>query len=102
MIEGARRIGKSTVVEAFAKNEYESYILIDFSIASKGVKEVLVEHYAGLNGYTFGSPLRQALGNTFRQLKVLVLHCKQSCKQRRRAIPPQICKIFPLLESAQM
>ena len=26
LIEGARRIGKSTVVEAFAKNEYESYI----------------------------------------------------------------------------
>ena len=31
LIEGARRIGKSTVVEAFAKNEYKSYILIDFS-----------------------------------------------------------------------
>ena len=26
LLEGARRIGKSTVVEAFAKNEYESYI----------------------------------------------------------------------------
>ena len=31
LIEGARRVGKSTVVEEFAKNEYESYILIDFS-----------------------------------------------------------------------
>lgn len=30
LIEGARRIGKSTVVEEFAKNEYDSYILIDF------------------------------------------------------------------------
>ena len=29
LIEGARRIGKSTVVEEFAKNEYKSYILID-------------------------------------------------------------------------
>ena len=35
LIEGARRIGKSTVVEEFAKNEYKSYILIDFSRASK-------------------------------------------------------------------
>lgn len=35
LIEGARRIGKSTVVEEFAKNEYDSYILIDFSTASK-------------------------------------------------------------------
>jgi len=41
LIEGARRVGKSTVVEEFAKNEYESYILIDFSRASKAVKELL-------------------------------------------------------------
>lgn len=34
LIEGARRIGKSTIVEEFAKNEYESYILIDFSKTS--------------------------------------------------------------------
>lgn len=34
MIEGARRVGKSTLVEQFAKNEYESYILIDFNEAS--------------------------------------------------------------------
>ena len=38
LIEGARRIGKSTVAEEFAKNEYESHILIDFSIASKATK----------------------------------------------------------------
>ena len=31
LVQGARRIGKSTVVEEFAKQEYESYILIDFS-----------------------------------------------------------------------
>lgn len=41
LIEGARRIGKSTVVEEFAKNEYDSYILIDFSTASKNVRELL-------------------------------------------------------------
>ena len=40
LIEGARRVGKSTVVEAFGKNEYESYILIDFSVASQAVKEL--------------------------------------------------------------
>ena len=39
LIEGARRVGKSTIVEEFARNEYESYLLIDFSIASKAVKE---------------------------------------------------------------
>lgn len=31
LIEGARRIGKSTICEEFAKNEYKSYIIIDFS-----------------------------------------------------------------------
>ncbi len=39
LIEGARRVGKSTIVEEFAKNEYEHYLLIDFSVASKAVKE---------------------------------------------------------------
>lgn len=34
LIEGARRVGKSTVAEEFARNEYESYILIDFNTAS--------------------------------------------------------------------
>jgi len=40
LIEGARRVGKSTVVEAFAKETYKSYILIDFSKASKEVREL--------------------------------------------------------------
>lgn len=31
LLEGARRVGKSTIAENFAKNEYKSYILIDFS-----------------------------------------------------------------------
>ncbi|KWW39758.1 MAG: hypothetical protein F083_1936 [bacterium F083] len=37
LIEGARRVGKSTLVEQFAKKEYESYILIDFNEASEEV-----------------------------------------------------------------
>lgn len=37
LLEGARRIGKSTVVEEFARNEYESYLLIDFSKTSPEV-----------------------------------------------------------------
>ncbi len=40
LIEGARRVGKSTVAEEFAKKEYKSYILIDFSKASKEVREL--------------------------------------------------------------
>lgn len=39
MIEGARRVGKSTVAEEFARSEYDDYILIDFSIAEKAIKD---------------------------------------------------------------
>ena len=35
LLEGARRVGKTTIAEEFARNEYESYILIDFSNVSK-------------------------------------------------------------------
>lgn len=37
LVEGARRIGKSTVAEEFGKNEYRSYILIDFNKANKKI-----------------------------------------------------------------
>lgn len=40
LVEGARRVGKSTLVETFARNEYESYILIDFNEASDEVKSL--------------------------------------------------------------
>ena len=48
LIEGARRVGKSTVAEEFAKNEYKSYILIDFAAASKELKE-LFDDISNLN-----------------------------------------------------
>ena len=37
LIRGARRVGKSTVVEQFAKHEYENYLIIDFANAPKAV-----------------------------------------------------------------
>ena len=39
LVEGARRVGKSTLVEEFARKEYQSYILIDFSEASKNIRD---------------------------------------------------------------
>lgn len=44
LVEGARRIGKSTIVEEFAKNEYESYILIDFANVSNTVINAFENH----------------------------------------------------------
>ena len=40
LIQGARRIGKSTIAEEFARHEYKSYILIDFSKVSKEVSDL--------------------------------------------------------------
>lgn len=40
LIQGARRIGKSTVAEEFAKREYKSYLLIDFSNVPKEVSDL--------------------------------------------------------------
>lgn len=40
LIQGARRIGKSTIAEEFARKEYKSYILIDFSKVSKEVNDL--------------------------------------------------------------
>lgn len=48
LIKGARRIGKSTIAEEFARQEYKSYIIIDFSIADDSVKE-LFSHISDLN-----------------------------------------------------
>ena len=48
MIKGARRVGKSTIAEEFAKKEYLSYILIDFGQAPKRVVD-LVEDLSDLN-----------------------------------------------------
>lgn len=38
LIEGARRVGKSTLAEEFAKNEYQGYLLLDFAKESEDIK----------------------------------------------------------------
>ena len=39
LIESARRIGESTIAEEFGKNNYKSFVLIDFLKASPSLKE---------------------------------------------------------------
>ncbi len=51
LIEGARRIGKSTVVEEFGKNEYKSYILIDFNKVSSVVIEAFENYSERLDNF---------------------------------------------------
>ena len=52
LIEGARRVGKSYIVEKFARGNYKSYILIDFSKVPNEVKE-LFENYLDNLDYLF-------------------------------------------------
>jgi predicted AAA+ superfamily ATPase len=43
LIEGARRVGKSTVAEAFARDHYADYLLLDFAFEDKDVKRLFTE-----------------------------------------------------------
>ena len=49
LVEGARRVGKSTIVEQFAKREYETYILIDFANVVPEVNSLVENHIATLD-----------------------------------------------------
>lgn len=84
LIEGARRIGKSTVVEEFAKNEYESYILIDFSIAPKAVHE-LFEDISDLN-YLFLQLQLQFKVDLTKRKSLIIFDEVQKCPLARQAI----------------
>ena len=45
LIKGARRVGKSTIAEEFARKEFKSYILIDFAHTSKAIKDLFDDTY---------------------------------------------------------
>lgn len=84
LIEGARRVGKSTVAEEFAKNEYKSYIFIDFSKASGEVKG-LFDDISDLD-YIF---LRLQLifkTDLFERDSVIIFDEVQLCPNARQAI----------------
>ena len=84
LIEGARRIGKSTVVEEFARNEYKSYILIDFSIASNEVKEMF-EDMSDLNYFFLQLQLHYHVELENRN-SVIIFDEVQLCPKARQAI----------------
>lgn len=51
LLEGARRIGKSTIVEEFAKNEYDDYMILDFARENQDIKENFIENMDDLNTF---------------------------------------------------
>lgn len=71
MIDGARRVGKSYVAEAFAKAEYKSYILIDFGNAPKDILDVFENDSADLD--LFFAKLEAFYSTTLYQRESLVI-----------------------------
>ena len=84
LVEGARRIGKSTIVEEFARNEYKSYILIDFNTASAEVKSL----FDDLMNLEFIFLRLQQVYSTqlFERNSVIVFDEVQQCPKARQAI----------------
>lgn len=84
LIEGARRIGKSTIVEEFAKKEYQSYILIDFNKVSAEIKH-LFDDLSDLDMIflTLQATFHKTL---VRRKSVIVFDEVQKCPMARQAI----------------
>ena len=49
LIDGARRVGKSYIVEEFARKEYKSFVLIDFSKEDRQLKQLFEDHLSDLD-----------------------------------------------------
>ena len=84
LVEGARRVGKSTLVEEFAKNEYQNYILIDFNKAQK-------ETIALFDDLTDLDFIFTALQNTYnvrlvKRKSLIIFDEVQKCPLARQAI----------------
>lgn len=83
LIQGARRIGKSTIVEEFAKNEYKTYILIDFSNTSKEIKS-LFEDMSNLDNF----------------FRLIQFYTNKSLETRKSVIIFDEVQLFPLARQA--
>ena len=51
LIEGARRVGKSTIAEEFARNEYDDYIMLDFAVETKDIHRKFEENIGDLDTF---------------------------------------------------
>ena len=84
LIEGVRRVGKSTLAETFAKKEYRSYILIDFNKASKETKS-LFDDLSSLD-FIFLRLQAQYGVQLYKRQSVIVFDEVQKCPNARQAI----------------
>ena len=85
LIEGARRIGKSTVCEEFAKKEYDNYILIDFAKKDKEVEQYFASYLNDLD--TFFMMLQAHFGKKLKRRDAVIIFDEvQMYPQARAAI----------------
>ena len=84
LIKGARRVGKSTLAEEFAKREYESYIMIDFTEATQEVRD-LFEDVSNVDDLLFQLQYFYNVRLTPRK-SVIIFDEVQDCPKARQAI----------------
>lgn len=84
LIEGARRIGKSTIAEEFARNEYEDYLIIDFAVADEQIIE-LFNHISDINRFFLGLQTLTMKSLAPRK-SVIIFDEVQFCPKARQAI----------------
>ncbi len=84
LVKGARRVGKSTIVKEFARNEYKSYMLVDFAKASAEVKSL----FNDLNDLDHIFLRLQAIYNVVleKRQSVIIFDEVQECPKARQAI----------------
>ena len=85
IIEGARRIGKSYIVEEFARNEYDSHLLIDFNKADKVVWEWFDNYLEDLDTLLMNLQIHYGVRLTPRK-SVIIFDEVQLCPRARSAI----------------
>lgn len=71
LIEGARRVGKSLLAEEFGSREYKSHLLIDFSTATRDIKNLFETKREDLD--SFFSLLSVYYGVTFHKRDTLII-----------------------------
>ncbi len=84
LIKGARRVGKSTIVEEFARREYDSYIIIDFADASEAIWET-VKYISDRDAFFMRL---QFIFNVklYKRRSVIIFDEIQKCPEARQAI----------------
>jgi hypothetical protein len=85
LIEGARRVGKSTIAKEFGKNEYRSYILVDFNMVSQSVLDAIEYNINDLDTF-FVILSTEYSTQLYRRESLIIFDEIQRCPKARQAL----------------